>query len=74
VPSLRPVERPYVNLLDDLGRDERYVDCGWDWLPCFPLKSPGGLNIEGLCATPDGQLLIGFRNPIPDGKALIAPL
>jgi len=24
VPSLRPVERPYVNLLDDLGRDERY--------------------------------------------------
>jgi hypothetical protein len=34
----------------------------------------GGLNIEGLTATPDGNILIGFRNPIPDGKALLLPL
>jgi Protein of unknown function (DUF3616) len=34
----------------------------------------GALNIEGLAATPDGDLLIGFRNPIPKGKALIVPL
>jgi hypothetical protein len=40
----------------------------------LPPKAPGGLNIEGLCATSDGQLFIGFRNPIRDGKALIAPL
>jgi len=32
---------------------------------------PGGVNIEGLAATPDGKLLIGFRNPIPENKALI---
>jgi len=32
------------------------------------------LNIEGLSATPDGRLLIGFRNPIPGGKALLVPL
>ena len=37
-------------------------------------KEPGGLNIEGLCPTPDGGLLIGFRNPIPRGRALIVPL
>jgi hypothetical protein len=37
-------------------------------------KEEGGLNIEGLTATPDGELLIGFRNPIPRGKALILPL
>jgi hypothetical protein len=37
-------------------------------------KEPGGLNIEGLTATPDGQLLIGFRSPVPGGKALILPL
>ena len=34
-----------------------------------------GLNIEGLCATPDGKTLyIGLRNPQLDGKAIIIPL
>jgi hypothetical protein len=37
-------------------------------------KAPGGLNIEGLTATPDGRLLLGFRNPIPGGLALLVPL
>jgi hypothetical protein len=32
------------------------------------------LNIEGLTATPTGGLLVGFRNPIPGGKALIVPI
>ena len=34
----------------------------------------GGINIEGLAATPDGRLLIGFRSPLVDGKALILQL
>jgi hypothetical protein len=37
-------------------------------------KAPGALNIEGLCATADSQLLIGFRNPVPHGLALLVPL
>jgi hypothetical protein len=37
-------------------------------------KEPEALNIEGLAATPEGHLLIGFRNPIPEGKALLVPL
>ncbi|NCR43995.1 MAG: DUF3616 domain-containing protein, partial [Microcystis aeruginosa SX13-01] len=37
-------------------------------------KAKGGLNIEGLTATPDGNILIGFRNPVPNGKALLLPL
>jgi hypothetical protein len=37
-------------------------------------QAPNALNIEGLCATPDGHLLIAFRNPIPEGKALLVPL
>jgi hypothetical protein len=38
----------------------------------MPTKE-GALNIEALCA--DGKaLLIGFRNPIPGGKALLVPL
>ena len=32
------------------------------------------MNIEGLCPTPEGELLIGFRNPIPGERALIVPL
>jgi hypothetical protein len=39
-----------------------------------PPKSPNALNIEGLTATPAGGLLIGFRNPIPGGKALVVPI
>lgn len=37
-------------------------------------ESKNGLNIEGLTRTPQGNLLIGFRNPIPEGKALLVPL
>jgi hypothetical protein len=37
-------------------------------------KAEGGLNIEGLTATPDGNILIGFRNPIPNDKALLLTL
>lgn len=37
-------------------------------------KAEGGLNIEGLTATPDGNILIGFRNPVPNSKALLLPL
>jgi hypothetical protein len=35
-------------------------------------KQPGAVNIEGLCRYEEG-LLIGFRNPIPDEKALLIP-
>jgi hypothetical protein len=31
-------------------------------------------NISPLAATPDEKLLIGFRNPIPGGRALLLPL
>jgi len=34
----------------------------------------GGLNIEGLTTTPEGDLLIGFRSPLPENKALLVPL
>jgi hypothetical protein len=38
-------------------------------------KDRGGLNIEGMTARPDGRsVIIGFRNPVPRGKALVLPL
>lgn len=37
------------------------------------VKGDGGLNIEGLEISPDQQqMLVGFRSPLRDGRALIA--
>lgn len=41
------------------------------------LKSPkavGGLALEGMTARPNGGLLFGFRNPVPENKALMVEL
>ncbi|MCO5052207.1 MAG: DUF3616 domain-containing protein [Verrucomicrobiae bacterium] len=72
--TLEPSGKAYTGLLNDLLQAKQ--------LRAFDLaaaaqrapKTAGALNIESLCATPDGELLIGFRNPIPDGKALLVPL
>lgn len=63
---------PYALLLEALLADPRFemlTDAAQR-----PLEQEGGLNIEGLAAAPDGGLLIGFRNPIPQGRALLVPL
>lgn len=72
--DLRPVGRPYSALLQDLAGDPRLAPFDLAGAAQRIPKSPDALNIEGLCATPDGNLLIGFRNPIPQGKALLVPL
>jgi hypothetical protein len=72
--AIKPVGRPYLNLLADLLRDPRLRPFNLATAARRAPKSIGALNIEGLCATPDGHLLLGFRNPIPAGKALIVPL
>lgn len=64
----------YDNLLRDLLADVRYARFKLAEASALPPKDPGGLNIEGMTSTGDGLILIGFRNPIPDGAALIAPL
>ncbi len=66
--------KPYQNLLADLVRDSRLRPFKLDAASRRAPKLPDALNIEGLCATPDHHLLIGFRNPIPQGRALIVPL
>lgn len=71
--TLTGVGAPYSGLQEDLIAQLE---------PDFHLQAashrapnvPEGFNIEGLTATPDDQLLIGFRNPIPHGKALIVVL
>jgi hypothetical protein len=72
--SLKPIGMPFLGLVKafedsaglknyDLGKAAKNAP-----------ESKNGLNIEGLTKTPQGNLLIGFRNPIPEGKALLVPL
>lgn len=68
------VGAPYLKLIEDLHKDDRYAPFHLVDAAKLPPGAPGGLNIEGLAATPEGALLIGFRNPIPNRKALIATL
>ena len=74
MPAFEPVGQPVTTLLDAFARDSRYAAFKFAEGALRPPKTPGSLNIEALCDTPDGRLLIGFRSPVPDGKALIAPL
>lgn len=71
---LAPEGKPYQALLDDLVADPRLKPFKLRAASRLPPKSQGALNIEALCATPNQQLLIGFRNPIPQRLALIVPL
>lgn len=74
VPSVAPVGTPYRDLLRDLV--EAPALAGWQLAEAAKLaaEAPGGLNIEGLAATPDGRLLVGFRNPLREGRALVVPI
>lgn len=72
--ELKTVGKPYANLLADFTREARLRPFNLGIASTRAPKDPGGLNIEGLCATANGTLLIGFRNPIPQGRALIVPL
>ena len=70
----QPVGKPYITLLEDLQKDARFAKYDLAAASRLPAEQEGGLNIEGLAATRDGKLLIGFRNPIRDGKALVVTL
>jgi len=73
-PRFEPVGNPVTTLLEALDRDPRYAAFGLTAAALKPPKTPGSLNIEALCATESGGLLIGFRSPVPGGAALLAPL
>ena len=72
--TLEPVGQPYTTLIEELSSDPRYARFNLGAAARRPAKVKGGLNIEGLAATPSGALLIGFRNPLIEGKALLVPL
>jgi hypothetical protein len=69
-----PARPAYTGLLSALLAQPRFEALGLAAAAQVAPEEPGGLNIEGLAATPSGGLLIGFRNPRPGGRALIVPL
>ncbi|MCF7668515.1 MAG: DUF3616 domain-containing protein [Verrucomicrobia bacterium] len=72
---LNPVGKPCKKLLETLLRAPQLARFELEYASAKAPKDKNGLNIEGLCVAPDGDsLLIGFRNPIPGGKALVVPL
>ena len=73
-PSVTPAGTPYRGLLDDLVAAPTLAGLRLGEAAQLAPEAPGGLNIEGLAAMPDGGLLVGFRNPVPNGRALLVPL
>lgn len=65
---------PYKSLVDDMLGDGHLVALGIADAAKRRPDEKGGLNIEGLTSTPNGEMLIGFRNPVPDDKAIALPL
>lgn len=72
--SAMQVVASYDGLLDALLADPRYAPFDLREAAERAPKDEGGLNIEGLSARTEGGLWIGFRNPTPHGKALLALL
>lgn len=73
-PWVTPVAQPYTGMLDDLIAAEELGPYKLAEAAKRSPKSDGAFNIEGLSATPEGDLLIGMRNPAPQGKALVIHL
>lgn len=74
-PVLKQVGKSYTQLVfKDMLQDSSLKKYNLEKAETIAPKDKGGLNIEGLTATSEGELLIGFRNPIFDGKALLLPL
>jgi Protein of unknown function (DUF3616) len=66
--SISSVGDIYTTLIADLQQDSRFDSYHLGKAKKTPAKAVGGLNIEGLAATSDRGLLIGFRNPLCGGK------
>lgn len=71
--NLVPAGRPCIDLLEQILADPRFNALD---LKDAALSAPerGGINLEGLAATSTDGLLLGFRSPVSEGRALLIPL
>ena len=72
--ALVVVGKPYHRLLEDMWiyLQSHHTDVHGTLIVAEP-KTPkkGGINIEGLAARSDGSLIIGFRSPVRDQRAIL---
>jgi hypothetical protein len=68
------VGRPYDRLVGDLVDARVLAPFELADAASLAPNAAGGLNIEGLTAAPDGAVWLGFRSPVPGGRALLVPL
>lgn len=68
------VGKPYEKLLQDLLAEPKLSAFQLAAAAELAPKAPGGLNIEGMTARPEGGVWLGFRNPLPQARALLVPL
>ena len=73
-PELKPLGEPYTRLLHDMKESAVLRPYKLGDAARLAAEADGGLNIEGLAATPTGALLIGLRNPLPQQRALLITL
>ncbi|HEY6078088.1 MAG TPA: DUF3616 domain-containing protein [Polyangiaceae bacterium] len=73
-PQLSVVGEPYGGLLDDLLSHPSLEPFHLSEAAELAPKAPGGFNLEGMAERLDGGVWMGFRNPIPGGKALVISL
>lgn len=73
-PTLRPLHTAQVSVLQQLLSSDALKSWQLADAALLAPEANGGLNIEGLSDSADGELLIGFRNPVRNGKALVVAL
>jgi hypothetical protein len=72
--EIRLVGHPYDRLMQDVIAAPELQRFDLAEAATRAPKAEGGFNIEGLTASPDGRVIMAFRNPIPEGKALVVPI
>ena len=73
-PTVQLTGQSYSGLLADLASDPMYSRFELARASGLSPDSPGGIDIEALTDTPEGALLIGFRSPVPQDRALLVRL
>jgi len=66
--------RYYDGLRDDLAKAPKLASLKLAATFKGKPEEKDGFSIEGLATTPGGSLLVGFRNPVPNGQALIVEI
>lgn len=73
-PRLAFEGRPFTGLVAALAAEPALAEFDLARAATLSPETPGALNLESLGTGADGSLLLGFRSPVPGGRALVVPL